>query len=87
MSDRLENIFTNFADSQEDLLNEMNITKEEFIENARKWSETEEGKLEIQKFILEQEINQLEKDIEDIKSNIAKKQASISDIEDELKKL
>ena len=57
--DRLEDIFTSFANDQEESLKDMGMTKEEFIENAKKWSETKEGKLEIQKFILNQEIKDL----------------------------
>ena len=38
----------------------MGMTKEEFIGNTKEWSKTNEGKLEIQKFILTQEINNLQ---------------------------
>ncbi|MBO7718940.1 MAG: hypothetical protein J6S29_02180 [Methanosphaera sp.] len=87
MSDRLENIFINFANSQEELLSQMNLTKEEFVENAKKWSETEDGKLEIQKFILNQEIDDLKSEIAEIEENIAKKEESIKEIDAELAKL
>ncbi len=87
MSDRLENIFINFANSQEELLSQMNLTKEEFVENAKKWSETEDGKLEIQKFILNQEIDDLKSEIIEIEKNIAKKEESIREIDEELSKL
>ncbi|WP_455645832.1 hypothetical protein, partial [Methanosphaera sp.] len=69
MDDRLEKIFINFANDQEDALKEMGMTKDEFVENAKEWSKTEEGKLEIQKFILNQEIKGIEKEIEELKGN------------------
>ncbi len=87
MSDRLENIFINFANSQEELLSQMNLSKEEFVENAKKWSQTEDGKLEIQKFILNQEIDDLKSEIAEIEKNIAKKEESIKEIDAELAKL
>ncbi|RAP48241.1 MAG: hypothetical protein BZ136_05165 [Methanosphaera sp. rholeuAM74] len=87
MSDRLDNIFLNFANDQEDLLDEMDMTKDEFIESAKRWSETADGKLEIQKFILEREIDDLKKDIADIESVIDKKLASIREIDEELSRL
>ncbi len=80
MSDRLEDIFTSFADEQEDSLKELGMTKDEFITNAKEWSKTEDGKLEIQKFILEQEIKELE-------NNINKKKQTINEIEEELQNL
>ena len=87
MSDRLENIFINFANSQEELLSQMNLSKEEFVENAKKWSQTEDGKLEIQKFILNHEIDDLKSEIAEIEKNIAKKEESIKEIDAELAKL
>ena len=87
MTDRLENIFINFANSQEELLSQMNLTKEEFVENAKKWSQTEDGKLEIQKFILQQEIDDLKSEIAEIEENIAKKENSIKEIDAELDNL
>ena len=48
---------------------------------------TDEGKLEIQKFILQQEIADLEEQISDIKETISKKRESILDIDAELSKL
>lgn len=87
MNNRLENIFTNFADSHEDSLKEMGMSRESFIEQAREWCETAEGKLEIQKFILQQEIVDLENQISEIKESISKKRESINDIDDELSKL
>ncbi|MCD7782120.1 MAG: hypothetical protein LUG89_05445 [Methanosphaera sp.] len=87
MNKRLENIFINFANDQEDSLKELGMTKDEFIENATKWSETKEGSLEIQKFILEQEIKDLEKEIESINSKILSKKDSIKDIENDLSNL
>ena len=68
MDNKLENIFTNFANSQEETLKEMGMSKESFIEQAKEWSKTEEGKLEIQKFILQQEIINLEDQISDLAS-------------------
>lgn len=85
--DRLEDIFTSFANDQEESLKDMGMTKEEFIENAKKWSETKEGKLEIQKFILNQEIKDLKDQITELESDIAKKQESIKDIDEEISKL
>ena len=85
--DRLEDIFTSFANDQEESLKDMGMTKEEFIENAKKWSETKEGKLEIQKFILNQEIKDLKDQITELESDIAKKQESIKDIDDEISNL
>ena len=82
--DRLEDIFTSFANDQEESLKDMGMTKEEFIENAKKWSETKEGKLEIQKFILNQEIKDLKNQITELESDIAKKQESIKDIDEEI---
>lgn len=82
--DRLEDIFTSFANDQEESLKDMGMTKEEFIENAKKWSETKEGKLEIQKFILNQEIKDLKDQITELESDIAKKQESIKDIDEEI---
>lgn len=87
MSERLENIFNNFADNHEDVLRQMNLSKEEFVENARQWSETEDGKLEIQKFILSQEIDDLKLQISELEDSIRKKEESIRDIDDELAKL
>ncbi len=84
MNDKLENIFTNFANSQEETLKEMGMTKESFIEEAKQWCKTEEGKLEIQKFILQQEITDLEKQISDLKVSVDKKQESINEIDKEL---
>lgn len=84
MENKLENIFTNFANSQEETLKEMGMSKESFIEQAKEWSKTEEGKLEIQKFILQQEIIDLEKQISNLNDSINKKQKSIEDINKEL---
>ena len=53
----------------------------------KKWSETEDGKLEIQKFILTQEISSLKKQISEIEENIVKKENSIKEIEIELSNL
>lgn len=85
--DRIEKLFTNFANTQEDRLKEMNITKEEFIEQAKEWSKTEEGKLEIQKFILQREIDDLKDQIIELEENIYKKETAIKDIDEELSKL
>ena len=85
--DRLEDIFSSFANDQEESLKDMGMTKEEFIENAKKWSETKEGKLEIQKFILNQEIKDLKDQITELESDIAKKQESIKDIDEEISNL
>ncbi len=85
--DRIEKLFTNFANTQEDRLKEMNITKEEFIEQAKEWSKTEEGKLEIQKFILLREIDDLKDQISELEENIYKKETAIKDIDEELSKL
>ena len=87
MTDRIEKIFTKFANEEEETLNKMGMTKTEFIENAKKWSETEDGKLEIQKFILTQEISSLKKQISEIEENIVKKENSIKEIEIELSNL
>ena len=87
MTDRIEKIFTKFANEEEEALNKMGMTKTEFIENANKWSETEDGKLEIQKFILTQEISSLKKQISEIEENIVKKENSIKEIEIELSNL
>lgn len=87
MTDRIEKIFTKFANEEEEALNKMDMTKTEFIENAKKWSETEDGKLEIQKFILTQEISSLKKQISEIEENIVKKENSIKEIEIELSNL
>lgn len=87
MTDRIEKIFTKFANEKEEALNKMGMTKTEFIENAKKWSETEDGKLEIQKFILTQEISSLKKQISEIEENIVKKENSIKEIEIELSNL
>lgn len=88
MTDRIEKIFTKFAnEEEEEALNKMGMTKTEFIENAKKWSETEDGKLEIQKFILTQEISSLKKQISEIEENIVKKENSIKEIEIELSNL
>ncbi|MEE1117307.1 MAG: hypothetical protein VZR33_05475 [Methanosphaera sp.] len=87
MDNKLENIFTNFANSQEETLKEMGMSKESFIEQAKEWSKTEEGKLEIQKFILQQEIINLEDQISDLKNSINKKQESIDEINIELSNL
>ena len=87
MTDRIEKIFTKFANEEEEALNKMGMTKTEFIENAKKWSETEDGKLEIQKFILTQEISSLKKQIREIEENIVKKENSIKEIEIELSNL
>lgn len=87
MTDRIEKIFTKFANEEEEALNKMGMTKTEFIENAKKWSETEDGKLEIQKFILTQEISSLKKQINEIEENIVKKENSIKEIEIELSNL
>ncbi len=87
MDERLEKIFTDFANSQEESLKEMGMSKESFINQAKQWCETEEGKLEIQKFILEQEIKGLEEQISDLKESINRKQESIDEIVDELSKL
>lgn len=87
MTDRIEKIFTKFANEEEESLNKMGMTKTEFIENAKKWSETEDGKLEIQKFILTQEISSLKKQISEIEENIVKKENSIKEIEIELSNL
>ncbi|WP_289003366.1 hypothetical protein [uncultured Methanosphaera sp.] len=87
MTDRIEKIFTKFANEEEEALNKMGMTKTEFIENAKKWSETEDGKLEIQKFILTQEISSLKKQIIEIEENIVKKENSIKEIEIELSNL
>ena len=84
---RLEDIFTSFANDQEESLKDMGMTKEKFIENAKKWSETKEGKLEIQKFILNQEIKDLKDQITELESDIAKKQESIKDIDEEISNL
>ncbi|MBE6494003.1 MAG: hypothetical protein E7Z84_05280 [Methanosphaera stadtmanae] len=85
--ERIEKLFTNFANTQEDKLKEMNISKEEFIEQAKEWSKTEEGKLEIQKFILQREIDDLTDQISELEENISKKQIAIKDIDKELSKL
>lgn len=87
MDNKLETIFTNFANSQEETLKEMGMSKESFIEQAKEWSKTEEGKLEIQKFILQQEIINLEDQISDLKNSINKKQESIDEINIELSNL
>ncbi|WP_303222315.1 hypothetical protein [Methanosphaera stadtmanae] len=87
MTDRIEKIFTKFANEEEEALNKIGMTKTEFIENAKKWSETEDGKLEIQKFILTQEISSLKKQISEIEENIVKKENSIKEIEIELSNL
>ncbi len=87
MDENLERIFNNFANSHEESLKEMGMSKESFIEQAKSWCETEEGKLEIQKFILEKEIKDLEDDISDIKAVIVKKRESIDEIDEELSKL
>ena len=87
MTDRIEKIFTKFANEEEEALNKMGMTKTEVIENAKKWSETEDGKLEIQKFILTQEISSLKKQISEIEENIVKKENSIKEIEIELSNL
>ena len=85
--ERIEKLFTNFADSQEDQLKEMGMSKEEFIEQAKEWSKTEDGKLEIQKFILQREIDDLKNQIAELKENISKKEVAIKDIDEELSKL
>ena len=87
MTDRIEKIFTKFANEEEEALNKMGMTKTEFIENAKKWSETEDGKLEIQKYILTQQIRSLKKQISEIEENIVKKENSIKEIEIELSNL
>ena len=87
MTDRIEKIFTKFANEEEEALNKMCMTKTELIENAKKLSETEDGKLEIQKFILTQEISSLKKQISEIEENIVKKENSIKEIEIELSNL
>ncbi|RAP53601.1 MAG: hypothetical protein BZ138_00380 [Methanosphaera sp. rholeuAM270] len=87
MDEKLESIFVNFADSHEESLNEMGLSRESFIEQARSWCETDEGKLEIQKFILEREILDLEDEISEIEDTINKKRESINEIEDELSKM
>lgn len=84
MTERIEKIFTNFANEQEDSLKQMGMTKEEFIENAKEWSKTKEGKLEIQKFILTQEIKSLQKQIDAIQENINKKEETIKEIDEEI---
>lgn len=87
MDEKLERIFINFADSQEESLKQMGFTRDSFIEQARSWCETEEGKLEIQKFILEKEISDLEDEISEIEASINKKRESIREIDDELSNL
>lgn len=87
MDEKLENIFINFADSQEEMLKEMGMSKESFVEQAKQWSKTEDGKLEIQKFILQQEISDLENQISDLKDAINRKQESIDEIDKELSNL
>ena len=87
MTDKLEDIFINFANSEEDSLKQLGFTKDSFIEQAKQWSKTEEGKLEIQKFILDQEIKTLENEISEIDEKIFKKKESIKQIEEELEKL
>lgn len=84
MDDKLEIIFTNFANSHEETLKDMGMSKESFINQAKEWSKTEEGKLEIQKFILQQEIMDLRKQISDLNNSINKKQNSIDEINQEL---
>lgn len=87
MSDVYEKYFINFAESHEDSLKELGLTKESFIQQAKEWSQTREGKLEIQKFILSQEIKSLEEDIISIREKISRKEESIREIDDELKNL
>ena len=87
MDDKLEKIFTNFADSQEDSLKQMGLSKEDFIKQAKQWSATEEGKLEIQKFILTKEIEDLKNQISDLNDSISKKEESIREIDEEISKL
>ncbi len=87
MNERLEKIFISFADDHEDTLTELSMTKEEFIDNARKWSESREGSLEIQKFMLQQEVNDLEEQVNELQVSISKKMASIEDIDTELENL
>ncbi|MDO5850928.1 MAG: hypothetical protein Q4Q23_00385 [Methanobacteriaceae archaeon] len=72
-------LFENFAIEKEEKIKELGMTKEEFIQTATEWTKTEEGKLEIQKFILEQEVEKLE-------SQIEKKQVEIKYIEVQLNK-
>lgn len=84
MTERIEKIFINFTEEQEDSLKQMGMTKEEFIENAKEWSKTREGKLEIQKFILTQEIKSLQKQIDAIRENIDKKEETIREIDEEI---
>ena len=87
MDDKLERIFINFADGHEDSLKQMGLSKEEFIEQANQWSATEEGKLEIQKFILTQEIKELKEQVTSLNDSISKKEESIKEIDDEISKL
>lgn len=87
MDNKLEKIFTNFANSHEDSLLEMGFSKESFIKQAKEWSETDDGKLEIQKFILQQEIADLEDEISKLKDSIDKKFDSIKEIDNELDQL
>lgn len=94
MDEKLEKIFINFANSHEDTLVNMGFTKESFIDQANQWCETEEGKLEIQKFILQQEIEDLKSQISALNDEISNKQDaidrkcdSIKEIDDELKNL
>lgn len=87
MDDKLERIFINFANNHEDVLEQMNLSKDEFVENAKEWSQTDDGKLEIQKFILQQEIDDLKKQIEDLESVISKKEESIEEINNEINNL
>ena len=87
MDEKLVRIFTNFASSHEESLKEMGLSKEEFIEQANEWTATEEGKLEIQKFILTQEIKDLKDEISKLEGSISKKEESILEIDEELKNL
>ena len=87
MSDSYEEVFTDFANNHEDVLMDMGLTKEEFVDNARQWSQTADGKLEIQKFILNQEIDDLNSQIRELEESVERKKDAIRDIDDELSKL
>ncbi len=87
MTQSIENKFRNYAQNQKEELEKMGMSVDEFVKNALEWSNSVEGKLELDKFILSEEIKDIEEEISVLKKKIDKKQKAIDEIDEEISNL
>ena len=86
MNSKLEEKFKQFAEAQQETLKESGLTVEDFIKDAMMWAESEEGKLELNKMLLMDDIKEIESEINEIKSEIAEKNSQINELNNKISK-